>query len=227
MTLYENTNVQGTQNIINAMEKYGVIKLVFSSAAAVYSETNNGIVIDLTRINPISHYGKTKVYSYLLIKRAHENFGLNFVNLSYFNVTGSFDKNLLDDSKDNLIPIVLDQIRSEVNPKIFGNDFPTADGTTIRDLINVVDIVEAHLAAGNYLKNGGSNQTLNIGTGTRTSVLEIVAEIVLRIKSDLVPTFVGRRVGDIGMVVAGPSKVEQVVEFKSKNVLSEMVASVL
>ena len=225
--LYENTNVQGTQNIINVMEKYGVMNLVFSSTAAVYGETDNGIVTELTKIEPISHYGKTKVHSELLIEEAHRNFGLNFVNLRYFNVAGSLNKKLRDDSKDNLIPIVIDQIRNGVNPKIFGNDFPTPDGTAIRDFIHVVDIVDAHLAAVNYLKNGGSNQTLNIGTGTGTSVLEIVTEIVSQMKSDLVPTFVGRRDGDIGIVVADPSKAELVLGFKAKHVLAEMVASVL
>lgn len=225
--LYENTNVQGTKNIMNVMEKYGVMNLVFSSTAAVYGETDNGIVTELTTIEPISHYGKTKVYSELLIEEARRNFGLNFVNLRYFNVAGSLNKKLQDDSKDNLIPIVIDQIRNGVNPKIFGNDFPTPDGTAIRDFIHVVDIVDAHLAAVNYLKNGGPNQTLNIGTGTGTSVLEIVTEIVSQMKSDLVPTFVGRRDGDIGIVVADPSKAEQVLGFKAKHVLAEMVASVL
>ena len=225
--LYEKTNVQGTQNIINVMEKYGVMNLVFSSTAAVYGESDNGIVTELTTIEPISHYGKTKVHSELLIEEARRNFGLNFVNLRYFNVAGSLNKKLQDDSKDNLIPIVIDQIRNGVNPKIFGNDFPTSDGTAIRDFIHVVDIVDAHLAAINYLKNGGSNQTLNIGTGTGTSVLEIVTEIISQMKSDLVPTFVGRRDGDIGIVVADPSKAEQVLGFKAKHVLAEMVASVL
>ena len=181
----------------------------------------------MTTIEPISHYGKTKVHSELLIEEARRNFGLNFVNLRYFNVAGSLNKKLQDDSKDNLIPIVVDQIRNGVNPKIFGNDFPTPDGTAIRDFIHVVDIVDAHLAAVNYLKNGGSNQTLNIGTGTGTSVLEIVTEIISQMKSDLVPTFVGRRDGDIGIVVADPSKAEQVLGFKAKHVLAEMVASVL
>lgn len=225
--MYEETNIEGTQNVLNAMEKYGVKNLVFSSTAAVYGETDDGIVTELTKIQPISNYGKTKVHSELLIEEARRNFGLNFVNLRYFNVAGSLNKKLQDDSKDNLIPIVIDQIRNGVNPKIFGNDFPTSDGTAIRDFIHVVDIVDAHLAAINYLKNGGSNQTLNIGTGTGTSVLEIVTEIVSQMKSDLVPTFVGRRDGDIGIVVADPSKAEQVLGFKAKHVLAEMVASVL
>ncbi len=225
--LYEKTNIQGTQNILSMMEKYGVMNLVFSSTAAVYGETHNGIVTELTKIKPISHYGKTKVQSELLIEEAHKKFSLNFVNLRYFNVAGSLNKKLRDDSKDNLIPIVINQIRNGVNPKIFGNDYPTPDGTAIRDFIHVVDTVDAHLAAVNYLTNGGSSQTLNVGTGTGTSVLEIVTEIISQMGSDLVPNFVDRREGDIGIVVADPSKAEHVLGFKAKHDLAEMVASVL
>ena len=110
--MYEETNIEGTQNVLNAMEKYGVKNLVFSSTAAVYGETDDGIVTELTKIQPISNYGKTKVHSELLIEEARRNFGLNFVNLRYFNVAGSLNKKLQDDSKDNLIPIVIDQIRN-------------------------------------------------------------------------------------------------------------------
>jgi UDP-glucose 4-epimerase len=225
--MYEETNIEGTQNVLNAMEKYGVKNLVFSSTAAVYGETDDGIVTELTKIQPISYYGKTKVHSELLIEEAHRNFGLSFVNLRYFNVAGSLNKKLQDDSKDNLIPIVIDQIRNGINPKIFGDDYPTPDGTAIRDFIHVVDIVDAKLAAVNYLTNGGSSQTLNIGTGTGTSVLEIVTEIISQMGSDLVPNFVDRREGDIGIVVADPSKAEHVLGFKAKHDLAEMVASVL
>ena len=225
--MYEETNVEGTRNILEAMEKYDVQNLVFSSTAAVYGETDNGIVTESTRIEPISYYGKTKVLSELLIEEANKEFDLNFVNLRYFNVAGSLNKKLQDDPKDNLIPIVIDQIRNGVNPKIFGDDYPTPDGTAIRDYIHVVDIVGAHLAAVNYLTKGGSNQTLNIGTGTGTSVLEIVTEIISQMGSDLVPEFVGRREGDIGIVVADPSKAEHVLGFKAKHELVEMVASVL
>jgi UDP-glucose 4-epimerase len=201
--LYEKTNIEGTQNVLKVMEKFGVKNLVFSSTAAVYGETDEGIVTELTKIQPISYYGKTKVHSELLIKK------------------------LQDDSKDNLITIVINQIRNGVNPKIFGDDYPTPDGTAIRDFIHVVDIVQAKLAAVNYLTNGGSSQTLNIGTGTGTSVLEIVTEIISQMGSDLVPNFVDRREGDIGIVVADPSKAELVLGFKAKHNLAEMVASVL
>ncbi len=225
--MYEETNIEGTQNVLKAMEKFGVKNLVFSSTAAVYGETNDGIVTELTKIQPISYYGKTKVHSELLIEEARRNFGLNFVNLRYFNVAGSLNKKLQDDSKDNLIPIVIDRIRNGISPKIFGDDYPTPDGTAIRDFIHVVDIVDAKLAAVNYLTNGGSSQTLNIGTGTGTSVLEIVTEIISQMGSDLVPNFVDRREGDIGIVVADPSKAEHVLGFKAKLDLAEMVASVL
>ena len=209
------------------MEKYGVRNLVFSSTAAVYGETDTGIVMESTKIEPVSNYGKTKMQSELLIEQAHKEFGLNYLSLRYFNVAGALNGKLKDDSKDNLIPIVIDQIENGVSPRIFGKDYPTSDGTAIRDFIHVIDIVRAHIAAVKYLSNGGTSQTLNIGTGTGTSVLEIVSEILRQTGLNLVPSFLGRRAGDIGVVVADPTRAEQVLGFKTKYTLSEMIASIL
>lgn len=225
--MYEETNVDGTRNLLNVMKKNGVKNLVFSSTAAVYGETDTGVVTEATKIDPVSYYGKTKVLSELLIKEAGKVFGLNFVNLRYFNVAGALNKKLQDDSNDNLIPIVIDKIEKGVRPTIFGSDYPTHDGTAIRDYIHIVDVVGAHLAAVGYLSKGGISQTLNIGTGIGTSVLEIVTEILFQKSSELVPNFIGRREGDIGIVVADPSKAEEVLGFKARHTLTEMVASVL
>ena len=225
--MYEKTNVDGTRNLLNIMKKKSVKNLVFSSTAAVYGETDTGVVTEATKIDPVSYYGKTKVLSELLIEKAGKDFGLNFVNLRYFNVAGALNKKLQDDSNENLIPIVIDKIEKGVSPTIFGSDYPTHDGTAIRDYIHIVDVVGAHLAAVGYLSKGGNSQTLNIGTGIGTSVLEIVTEILLQKRSELVPNFIGRREGDIGIVVADPSKAEEVLGFKARHTLTEMVASVL
>jgi UDP-glucose 4-epimerase len=225
--MYEETNVDGTRNLLNIMRKKGVKNLVFSSTAAVYGETDTGVVTEATKIDPISYYGKTKVLSELLIEEAGNDFGLNFVNLRYFNVAGALNKKLQDDSNDNLIPIVIDKIEKGVSPTIFGSDYPTHDGTAIRDYIHIVDVVGAHLASVDYLSKGGASQTLNIGTGIGTSVLEIVSEILLQKRSELIPNFIGRREGDIGIVVADPSKAEEVLGFKARHTLTEMVVSVL
>ena len=226
-TAYEETNVNGTKNLLYAMQQYGVKNLIFSSTAAVYGETDTGVVTEATKIDPISFYGKTKVLSELLIEEAGKDFGLNFVNLRYFNVAGALNKKLQDDSNDNLIPIVIDKIEKGVSPTIFGSDYPTHDGTAIRDYIHIVDVVGAHLASVDYLSKGGASQTLNIGTGIGTSVLEIVSEILLQKRSELIPNFTGRREGDIGIVVADPSKAEEILGFKARHTLTEMVVSVL
>ena len=225
--LYEETNVQGTRNILNVMKKYGVENLIFSSTAAVYGETDSGIVHETTKIEPVSNYGKTKMQSELLIEQANKDFGLNYINLRYFNVAGALNENLTDDSRNNLIPIVVDQIKGGISPKIFGKDYATPDGTAIRDFIHVIDIVRAHFASIKYLSDGGTSQTLNIGTGIGTSVYEIVSEILRQTGSDLFPDFVGRRAGDIAVVVADPIKAEQVLGFRTKYALSEMIASIL
>ncbi len=225
--LYRETNVDGTHNLLNVMKKNQVKNLVFSSTAAVYGETKLGVVTESTKIEPISYYGKTKVIAESLIEDAEKDFGLKFVNLRYFNVAGALNKKLQDDSKENLIPIIIDQINSGIMPTIFGSDYPTRDGTAIRDYIHVIDVIGAHIAAIEYLLKGGASQTLNIGTGIGTTVLEIVSEILIQKSSNLIPNLSERRAGDIGIVVADSSKAESVLGFKAKHTLTEMIASVL
>lgn len=225
--LYNRTNVEGTRNILGAMKKFEINKLLFSSTAAVYGETQHGFVSETERIDPISAYGRTKIQAELLIEEAGREFGLHYVNLRYFNVAGSLNKKLRDDSKDNLIPIVIDKVLNNCRPQIFGNDYPTPDGTAIRDYIHVLDVVAAHMQAVHYLSVRGANETFNIGTGIGTSVLEIVTEILDLMGANLKPEFLRRRDGDIGIVFANPTKAERILGFKAKHSLSEMISSVL
>jgi UDP-glucose 4-epimerase len=224
---YEQTNEIGTRNLLHVMKKYGVKNLVFSSTAAVYGETEFGILNESTKMLPISNYGKSKMICERIIEEANREFGLEFVNLRYFNVAGTLNDKLRDDSKDNLIPIVFDQITKGSSPNIFGGDYPTHDGTAIRDYIHVLDVSSAHVAAVDFLLRGGGSQTLNIGTGVGTSVLEIVSEIILQLGSNLAPNYTNRREGDVGKVVADPTKAEEILYFRAKRTLSEIVASLL
>ena len=224
---YYETNVVGTRNLILAMETFGVTNLIFSSTAAVYGETTTGVVYETSELNPISHYGKTKVDCELMIAEAEERFGLRFINLRYFNVAGCLNHRLKDESRENLIPAVVNQVRNGKRPKIFGHDYHTHDGTAVRDFVHVSDIVRAHLTSLDYLSRGGTSDTFNIGTGLGTSVLEIVAEIISQLDSNLKPEFLGRRKGDIGIVVADSSKVAKSMGFKTQFNLSQMIASIL
>ena len=224
---YDETNVVGTRNLIEVMEEFGVKNLVFSSTAAVYGETKTGFVSETTEIKPVSYYGKTKVENELMLGEAENRFGLNYINLRYFNVAGCLIHELKDKSTENLIPAVVNQVLNGQRPKVFGHDYDTPDGTAVRDFIHVSDIVHAHLAAIDYLANGGTSDTFNIGTGVGTSVLKIVSEIISQLDSKLTPEFLGRRQGDIGMVVADPSKAEKLMGFKAQFNLSQMIASIL
>ena len=224
---YDETNVIGTRNLLEVMELFGVKKLIFSSTAAVYGETKTGFVSENTAIKPVSYYGKTKVENELMLSEAEKRFGLNYINLRYFNVAGCLNHDLKDKSTENLIPAVVNQVLNGQRPKIFGRDYDTPDGTAVRDFVHVCDIVDAHLAAINYLASGGTSDTFNIGTGLGTSVLEIVSEIISQLDSRLTPEFLGRRKGDIGMVVADPSKAEKLMGFKAQFNLSQMIASIL
>ncbi len=225
--LYEETNVLGTRNLLSLMKKYNVKNFIFSSTAAIYEENESGFVTELSKLNPISFYGQTKVRAELSIEKANLDFGLRYVNLRFFNVVGTINQRLKDDSKDNLVPIVIDCIKKGIAPKIFGRDYPTKDGTAIRDYVHISDIVQAHVASISYLNNGGSSETLNLGTGKGTSVLEIVSEILKTTGSGLLPQFVDRRRGDIGIVVADPSKAVLILGFKAQHTLEEMISSVL
>jgi UDP-glucose 4-epimerase len=224
---YDETNVVGTRNLIEVMEEFGVKNLIFSSTAAVYGETKTGFVSETTEIKPVSYYGKTKVQNELMLGEAENRFGLNYINLRYFNVAGCLNHELKDESTENLIPAVVNQVLNGQRPKVFGHDYNTPDGSAVRDFIHVSDIVYAHLASIDYLTNGGKSDTFNIGTGLGTSVLEIVSEIISQMESKLIPEFLGRRKGDIGMVVADPSKAEKFMGFKAQFDLSQMIASIL
>ena len=225
--LYEETNVLGTQNVLSLMKEHEVKNLIFSSTAAIYEENESGFVTEFSKLNPVSFYGQTKVRAELSIEKAKLEFGLRYVNLRFFNVAGTINQRLKDDSKDNLIPIVIDCIKKGITPKIFGGDYPTKDGTAIRDYIHISDIVQAHIASIGYLNNGGSSEAINLGTGKGTTVLEIVSEILNKTGSNLVPQFVDRRPGDSGVVVADPSKAELILGFKAQHTLEEMISSVL
>lgn len=226
-TLYEETNVQGTANILRAMEKNGVKNLIFASTAAIYSGDNANHVLETSTVNPISNYGKSKINAELMIAAASTKFRLNYLNLRYFNVAGAKNKILKDESKDNLVPIVINKIQNDISPVIFGNDYETPDGTAIRDYIHVIDLVDAHLLAIKYLINGGKSQTLNIGSGKGTSVLEIISEILNQSKSDLKPIFAARREGDVGALVADTTAAEEIIGFKAQLKISEIISSAL
>ena len=195
---YYEENVEGLRVLLKAMVDHGVGALVFSSSAAVYGMPDVEFVSEDTPCAPLSPYGETKLIGEMLIRAAAEAHGLDYVNIRYFNVAGTAAPELADRGCSNLIPMVFEQITSGMPPRVFGGDYPTPDGSCVRDYIHVADLAEAHVAAAERLGSGARTRlTLNAGRGVGVSVHEIVSTVGRVVgQPGLSGVVEGRRPGD-------------------------------
>lgn len=226
---YYRENLDGMLTLLERMEAVGVRKMVFSSSAAVYGDVAVETVTEETPRVPTSPYGETKLLGEWMMKALHIAGHLDAVALRYFNVAGSGAPELGDRGVNNLIPLVFRALEAGKAPLIFGADWPTHDGSCIRDYIHVVDLGEAHLAAAAKLESLPAGESLlrtyNIGTGEGTSVIEVI-NAALRITGIAIePEVVGRRAGDPARVVADPSAAHRDLNWKAKLSLDDMVSS--
>lgn len=218
--LYYGTNVTGTMNILNAMSKHGVKQIVFSSTCAIYGEPQYLPIDEGHPQAPINPYGWSKLMAERLLQDYSRAFGIRFLALRYFNAAGADPSGAIGERHDpetHLIPLAL---RGAGDPDyflgIFGDDYNTRDGTAIRDYIHVIDLADAHLKALEYLAGGGAAMSVNLGTGTGTSVLEIWKAVQL-VTGRAVPKQVsGRRPGDPAALVANASKAQEVLGWQSQ-----------
>ena len=226
---YYSQNVGGTANLLQAMEQTGVDRLLFSSSAATYGvpDVPPGQLLDETaRPQPISPYGETKLVCEWMIAAASRAWGMRAVNLRYFNVAGSGWDDLGDPGVFNLIPIALRQLTIGEQPKIFGSDYPTPDGTCVRDYVHILDLAEAHLAALDYLDREQRPYDLfNVGTGSGASVREVLDEIARVTGYDVRPDVVERRPGDPPVLVADVTRIRQVLGWTASRGLADIVSS--
>jgi UDP-glucose 4-epimerase len=219
-------NLGGQGNLLTAMKNTGVKKLVFSSSAASYGVPDLDLVSENQRPEPINPYGQTKLIGEWMAKNAEVAWGLSQVSLRYFNVAGAGWPDLADTQKLNLIPIVFAAIKEGSTPKVFGDDYQTPDGSCIRDYVHVMDLAKAHVAALNYLDNGiRPHDVFNVGTGTGSSVLEVIRQIQKTTGIDFKFEIAPRRAGDPPRLIADVSRINQVINWKSENGLVEMVES--
>jgi UDP-glucose 4-epimerase len=207
---YYETNVIGTANLLDSMRKAGVKKLIFSSTAATYAHDNQMPLTEDSKANPMNYYGETKQMAEEVIKTFAKANELEYTMLRYFNVAGASANGLLGEDhvpETHLIPLVLQVALGNNNyVSVYGNDYPTIDGTCIRDYIHVEDLVEAHVLA---LNNKNGNQIYNIGTGNGYSVLEVI-EAARKVTNHQIPIkYEARRVGDPAVLVASSGKIEQ------------------
>jgi UDP-glucose 4-epimerase len=226
---YYAQNVGGTANLLQAMEQAGVDRMMFSSSAATYGlpDVPAGAVLDEnTPPRPISVYGETKLACEWMIRAAGAAWGLRSVNLRYFNVAGSGWPDLGDPGVYNLIPIVLRALTSGKQPIVFGDDYPTADGTCIRDYVHVLDLADSHIAALDYLeRDDRPHDVFNVGTGTGASVSEVLAQIASTTGLDVSPEIGPRRVGDPAALVADVSRIDTALGWRAEHDLAAIVDS--
>jgi UDP-glucose-4-epimerase GalE len=211
---YYDVNVNGTRILLDAMVRGGVDKIVFSSSCATYGEPTCVPINESTRQNPINPYGFTKV----ICERMMDDFGrahrLRSVRLRYFNAAGAQPTAEIGEDhgpETHLIPLVLDAaIGRRPDVTIFGTDYPTSDGTAIRDYIHVVDLARAHTLALEYLLNGGETVALNLGNGKGASVREVIDTARKITGRDISAIDAPRRPGDPAVLVADARKAHDV-----------------
>ena len=221
---YEN-NVGGTLNLLAAMSLKGLKKIVFSSTAAVYAPSEKLSITESDLTEPLSPYGQTKLLSEKLISAVASAEDLSAISLRYFNVVGALRDEFADNSKDNLVPKVFAALKSGKNPEIYGSDYPTKDGSCIRDYIHISDLAKAHLVALEKVFSTKVDEVYNVGSGTGYSVTEMINQIAESIGKAITPTLSPRRPGDTAQLIASIAKIERDLGWKPERSLKEMIDS--
>src|SRR3989344_2216282 len=215
-------NITGTINLLNYMVKYNVPKIIFSSTAAVYGESNE-VLTENSKTDPANFYGFSKLECERIIEWYNKIHGINFTNLRYFNVAGDV-LGYVDPNAKNVFPIIIETINGKRNKfTIFGNDYDTKDGTCIRDYIHVQDLVDAHILCLDSNYNG----VINIGSGNGFSENELIESFKRISKKDFPVAYLDRRPGDAICVIASNQKAKSILSWTPKKSLNDMITSSL
>jgi UDP-glucose 4-epimerase len=224
--LYQDVNVNGSNNLLVQMRTKKVKKLIFSSSAATYGEVDVNPISEISKTNPTNPYGSTKLQVEELISKECVEHGLSAVSLRYFNVAGALKTKSgwlteRHDPETHLIPNILKS--SEENPvRVFGTDWPTHDGTCIRDYVHVIDLAEAHLMALRTLGDPG-HKIYNLGSGSGYSVKEVIAASEKATGKSTPFVSAGRRSGDPASLIADIAKVKRELKWEPKRGINQMV----
>ncbi|MEU4927432.1 UDP-glucose 4-epimerase GalE [Streptomyces yokosukanensis] len=224
---YYRENVGGLATLLDAVAGAGIRRLLFSSSAAVYGNPDVDLITEDTLCAPVNPYGETKLAGEWLVRAAGRAHGISTVCLRYFNVAGAAAPELADTGVFNIVPMVFDRLTRDEAPRIFGADYPTPDGTCVRDYIHVADLAEAHLAAARRLAEGdlSGDLTLNIGRGAGVSVRELIT-VVGEVTGDRrEPVVEGRRPGDAPRAVASAERAAEQLGWRASRGVREMVES--
>ena len=228
--LYWSVNVGGTRNLLDEMRAAKISKLIFSSSAATYGEPEVLPILETASNRPTNAYGASKLAVDAMITDEARGHGLSAASLRYFNVAGAHKSSRgwlteRHNPETHLIPNVL-RSSSENPVKIFGSDWPTKDGTCIRDYVHVVDLIDAHIKALNTLGNPG-HEIFNVGSGGGYSVREVIAAASQATGSQIPFIDSPRRAGDPAVLIADISKANRVLGWKPTRNLEVMVSDTL
>lgn len=218
---YFNNNVYGLQVLLEVMLAFDVKNIVFSSTAAVYGEPESIPITEEDAKHPTSPYGESKLMMEKMMHWCHEAYGMNYAALRYFNVAGAKENGAIGEDhhpETHLIPVVLQvALGQRETLKMFGDDYPTPDGTPIRDYLHVTDLIKAHILALNYLQEGGESGAFNLGTNHGFSVKEIL-DAARQVTGETIPAEVApRRAGDPSKLVASSDKAQRLLGWRPQH----------
>lgn len=222
---YYRQNVDGVISVLEAMQAEGVTNFVYSSSAAVYGTPEVNPVVEGAALHPESPYGETKVVGEWASAASGAAWGLRWAAMRYFNVAGAGADELGDNSVNNLIPMVFQAMEAGDRPRIFGDDYPTPDGSCIRDYIHVSDLADAHVAAAAALEEGRVVGPINVGRGEGSSVREVMDMVSEVLGRDIAPEVVGRRAGDPAATWASTERIQRELGWYAGRDLRDMVTS--
>ncbi|MDR0854171.1 MAG: UDP-glucose 4-epimerase GalE [Clostridiales Family XIII bacterium] len=227
---YYDNNLGGAISLVKAMAKHDIHSIVFSSTAATYGEPERIPILESDRTEPTNPYGETKLAMEKLFKWADKAYGMRYVSLRYFNAAGADESGDIGEDhnpESHLIPLILQVPNGKRKSiSIFGTDYPTKDGTCIRDYIHVTDLADAHLKAVKYLRDGGASDIFNLGTGNGFSVRETI-DIARQVTGrEIAAIDEARRAGDPAVLVASGAKAKEILGWTPQRAaLSEIIES--
>jgi len=219
LAFYDN-NVTKTLKLLEVMLEHNVKKFIFSSSCAVYGIPTQIPLVESHQKSPISPYGSTKLVVEMVLQELHTAHDLQFVGLRYFNAAGALAQYGLSEQhkpETHVLPLLIDAARDNKPFYIFGQDYPTPDGTCIRDFLHVWDIAHAHAQALEYLKSDNPSDFFNLGTGTGFSIRQLISTVEKIMQTTVQIITHERRQGDPAMLVADPSHALHMLGWKPQH----------
>jgi UDP-glucose-4-epimerase GalE len=225
---YFENNVLAGLDLLNAVREAGIRCFVFSSTAAVYGNPAKVPITEDAPLQPLNPYGYSKLFFEQALESYGRAYGLRFASLRYFNAAGAHESGELGEMHNpetHLIPNVLAAAGQRPEVPIFGKDYPTPDGTCIRDYIHIIDLAQIHIRAVERLAEGGESMVVNVGTGKGHSVEEVVATAETVTGRKIARRYMPRRPGDAAILVADPSRAEKLLGWRASRSLHDIISS--